>query len=68
MPSDEAEDVRSAADQLEETLTELKRVDLNPLWVADDVQTVLEAYDELQDVCLRLRDRQHAIDSDQEDV
>lgn len=56
----DSENFARAADQLSEVLLALEDVDLNPL-LADDVRTLLDARDELSDVCLRLRRNQHAL-------
>jgi hypothetical protein len=61
MASDEAEATQRAADQIHEALVVLDEVDLNPL-LADDVRTLLDSYDDLQNICLRLRDHQHTLE------
>ena len=53
----DADDYAQAADKLAEAGEALRWVDLNVLF-DDDVRTVLDAKDDLLEVCLRLRDEQ----------
>lgn len=59
----DADDLERAADQLSEALLALEDVDLNPL-NRDDVRTFLDADEDLEDICLRLRHNQHALQDD----
>lgn len=63
MPSEEAAAMERAADQLSEALLALEDVDLNPL-LDDDIRALLDAKDDLSEVCLRLRHDHHAMESD----
>lgn len=55
-----ADDFERAADQLSEALFALDDVDLNVL-TADEVRTVLQCRDDLQDICLDCRQNQRAV-------
>lgn len=54
-----------AADQVSEAVFALEDVDLNTL-TDDEVRTLLDAKDDISDICLRLRQDQHASRCDQE--
>lgn len=55
----ETDDLRNVADQLAEVIFTLEDVDLNAL-LDSEVRTVLDAKDDLGEVCLRARNDQHA--------
>jgi hypothetical protein len=57
------EDFQRVADQLSAVLCKIDEVDLNPL-IAADVRTVLDARDDLQEVCLDCRQHQRASEGD----
>lgn len=50
---------RASADQLAEATEAIRDVDLN-LLLDEDVRTVLDAKADLQEICLRHRQNQHA--------
>lgn len=55
----EAEEFKRVADGLSEVLCAFEAVDLNPLH-DDDVRTLLDAKDDVEEMCQRYRKDQHA--------
>lgn len=55
----DAEEADRVADRLSEATLVLERVDLNALRLNDDVRALLDAKEDLEDMCLRYRRASH---------